>query len=159
MSSVALRLLGSWRMIEWRLQTLAGWIDPPLGSSESCRGQLMYCASGAMSVTLSAGFREPFTEDFLGAGTPAEKVGAYDSIICYAGTYVVDEELARVTHRIEYATFPNMIQTELHRICVFDGDTLRLDTPPMRFGGQELASFIKWRRFNNDPAGRSAGPE
>ena len=147
MSDVRARLLGSWRMIDWKLETSGGFVDPPLGPSDACGGILIYADEGAMSVVLSASSRPRFADDFVGAGSTLEKAQAFDSIICYSGTFEIDESSATVTHHVEFATFPNYVGRVLRRVCIFDGDTLRLDTPPMAFGGEALASYILWKRF------------
>ena len=146
MTTVRQRLIGGWRMIDWQVFRGETVIDPPLGPVERCGGLLIYSADGAMSATLSAEERPRFADDSLGGGTAEEKARAYETVICYSGDYEVDEDRGVVTHHVRYATFPNFVGRDLDRVCVFDGGTLKLDTPPMKIGGEELASYILWQR-------------
>ena len=144
--NVRRQLVGGWRMIDWKVFRGDATLDPPLGPVSTCGGLLIYSADGAMSATLSVEDRPGFADDSLDGGTPREKARAYETIICYSGDYDVDEDSHVVTHHVRYATFPNFVGRDLDRVCVFDGDTLKLDTPPMKIGGEELASYILWQR-------------
>jgi len=140
------QLIGSWKMIDWKVFRGDVTLDPPLGPVDKCGGLLIYSADGSMSATLSAKDRPLFTDGSLDGGTPEEKAHAYESIICYSGGFDVDEDTQVVTHHVRYATFPNFVGRDLERVCIFEGDTLKLDTPPMLFGGENLASYILWQR-------------
>lgn len=134
-------------MIDWKVFRGEGVIDPPLGPAEDCVGLLIYTEDGAMSASLSLAERASFADGSLGGGTPEECAEAYRSIISYAGTYDVDESTAMVVHHVQLATFPNFVGADLLRTCVFEGeDTLKLDTPPMKIGGEWLESYILWQR-------------
>lgn len=147
MTTVRDKLVGSWRMIDWVLLEGDKKLAPPLGPADQCGGLLIYSADGMMSAMLSAKDRENFTDGSIDGGTDAEKVKAYESIVCYAGSYSVDEISERVTHQVEYATLPNFVGQRLERICIFEGDdVLKLDTPEMKFGGVPRASYILWQR-------------
>jgi hypothetical protein len=140
------RLIGSWTMIDWKVFRGDTTLDPPLGPVDNCGGLLIYTEDGSMSATLSIKDRPVFTVDSLDGGTPEEKAHAYETIICYSGGFDVDEDTDVVTHHVRYSTFPNFVGRDLDRVCVFDGDTLKLDTPPMLIGGENLASYILWQR-------------
>ena len=140
------QLIGSWTMIDWKVFRGDTTIDPHLGPADKCGGFLIYCADGSMSVTLSVENRQAFTDGSLDGGTPEEKAHAYETITCYCGGFDVDEATHEVTHRVRYATFPNFVGRDLKRECIFEGDALKLDTPPMLFGGENLASYILWQR-------------
>ena len=140
------RILGSWRMIDWKILKGEKSLPPPLGPADQCGGLLIYSPDGMMSAFLSAKSRPRFKDNSLDGGTPEEKLRAFESVIAYTGSFAVDEATATVTHDVKYATLPNFVSQKLPRICVFDGDTLKLDTPPMQFGGESLASYILWQR-------------
>ncbi|MFD3427342.1 lipocalin-like domain-containing protein [Nocardia fluminea] len=146
MTTVRQQLVGTWKMIDWRIFRGDELLDPPLGPVGACGGLLFYTDGGSMSATLSALDRAPFVEDSLDGGTAPEKSRAYESIIHYCGTFDVDETTNTVIHHVQFSTFPNFVGRELRRTCVFEADTLKLDTPPMNFGGQPLASYILWQR-------------
>lgn len=147
MHSVRDRLIGAWRMIDWKIDRSGVSLDPPLGPADECGGLLIYTNEGAMSATLSAKSRPCFAGASLDGGTADEKKRAYETIFSYAGTFSVDEGKNAVIHHVQYATFPNFVGQDLLRICVFEGNTLKLDTPPMEFGGESMASYILWERL------------
>ncbi|MFD9892418.1 lipocalin-like domain-containing protein [Amycolatopsis sp. NPDC059027] len=147
MTSVRARLLGSWRMIDWKVFRGHETRDPPLGPAAACTGLLIYTEEGTMSANLMLAGRASFADGSLDRGTQEERAEAYRSIISYTGTYEVDEPTATVVHHVQIATFPNFVGTDLARTCVFEGeDTLKLDTPPMKIGGELLGSYILWQR-------------
>ncbi|WP_454743935.1 lipocalin-like domain-containing protein [Cupriavidus necator] len=147
MGNVRDKLIGAWRMIDWRIDQAGVSVDPPLGPVGECGGLLIYTEAGVMSAMLSKKKRMRFSGNSLDGGTVEEKKIAYETIISYAGTYEVDEASSAVVHHVEYATFPNFVGQDLRRLCIFDGNTLKLDTPPMEFGGKSMASFILWERI------------
>lgn len=147
MSKVRDQLIGSWRMIDWKIQDGDTFIDPPFGPVEKCGGLLIYTAEGFMTATLSLKDRPPFQDGSVDGGTSEEMQKAYQTFLSYSGQFKVDEATAIVTHSVEYASFPNFVGKELARICIFEAeDILKLDTPPMDFGGRPRASYIKWQR-------------
>jgi len=133
-------------MIDWKVFRGDTTIDPHLGPADKCGGLLIYSSDGSMSATLSVKDRPVFTDESLDGGTLEEKAHAYETITCYSGGFDVDEDTHVVTHHVRYATFPNFVGRDLRRTCVFEGDTLKLDTPPMLHGGENLASHILWQR-------------
>ncbi|MFE5328136.1 lipocalin-like domain-containing protein [Embleya sp. NPDC056575] len=143
------RLVGSWRLADWKVFTEAGPVDPPLGPAERCTGLLIYTPEATMSAHLTLMDRPRFADASLDGGSSREKAAAYGSIISYAGTWDLDEATDTVVHHVRMATFPNFVGIDLERVCVFeDDDTLRLDTPPMLMGGEARASYVLWRRTN-----------
>ncbi|MEU6147535.1 lipocalin-like domain-containing protein [Streptomyces sp. NPDC047081] len=146
MADLRNRLIGAWEMVDW-----GGWVGDtpvqvPLGSVEECGGILIYSENGLMTATLSRLDRTPFTTDSMDGGTPAEKQKAYETLICYAGEFEVDEVNSSVTHKVRYSSFPNWVGAELLRYCIFEGDVLKLDTPSMKINGKDTTSFISWRK-------------
>ena len=133
-------------MIDWKVFRGDTTIDPHLGPADKCGGLLIYSSDGSMSATLSVKDRPVFTDESLDGGTLEEKAHAYETITCYSGGFDVDEDTHVVIHHVRYATFPNFVGRDLRRTCVFEGDTLKLDTPPMLHGGENLASHILWQR-------------
>lgn len=156
------KLVGSWRMVDWAVTSGEGPTSylPPLGFAEECGGTLIYSDDGMMSAFLSRLDRSPFAEGSLDGGTDAERLAASHSIIAYGGRYEVDERRSEVAHIVEYATLPNLCGQRMMRVCIFDGDLLKLDTPEMLMGGQIRRSYIRWRRTcpplpDNDPNGQA----
>ncbi|MFJ6892979.1 lipocalin-like domain-containing protein [Streptomyces hokutonensis] len=144
------QLVGSWTLADWKVFTGDGDVDPPLGPAGDCSGLLIYTPEGTMSAHLTRTDRPRFADPSLDGGGQEEKADAYGSIISYAGTWEADETARTVTHHVTIATFPNFVDADLTRVCVFeDDDTLKLDTPPMAMGGEARPSHILWRRLPN----------
>jgi len=91
--------------------------------------------------------RTRFASDDLMTGSDEETRSALTGIITYFGPYFVEEESARVTHRLEGCSFPNWEGTELERNYVIEGDVLTLTTDPMHVGGSDLTGVLTWRRI------------
>lgn len=147
MTDIRSRLIGGWRMVDMKTIKDGELHDLPLGPTEQCGGLLIYTEDGLMSAALSLRDRPAFDDPSLGGGQLHEKAYAYDTFVSYTGTFDVDEENATVHHHVQYASVPHFVGQDLRRVCIFDGDVLTLDTPPMKFNGEELASYVKWTRI------------
>ena len=141
-------LIGSWRMNDWKVICDDGSDDypPPRGPAGECGGILIYSEAGLMSATLSRLSRPNFVDASLGGGTAEERAAALQSIVCYAGRFEVDEATAEVFHLVDYASHPNLVGQRMRRVCIFNGDRLKLDTPAMMIGSKSRSSFIEWQR-------------
>ena len=69
-----------------------------------------------------------FANDDWEQATAEEKAAAWGN---YFGTYVIDEKVGAVTHRIEGSWFPNLVGTEQTRRFRFEDEqpVLDADTP------------------------------
>ncbi|KAF0254595.1 lipocalin-like domain-containing protein [Pseudomonas putida] len=143
------KLIGTWEMEDFKIVEGGLLVDPPLGPVETCGGYLIYSADGHMVAFLSQKDIPRFEDNSLDGGTLEERARANQGIITYVGTFDIDEKNSTVTHHVKYASVPNMISRDLLRICVWEGEKLKLDTPPMEFGGQMKSSYILWRRVNS----------
>ncbi len=150
MTDLRSKLIGSWRMVDWAI-TDGDNVDhlvPPFGYPEDCGGILIYSEGGAMSAMLSQNGRPAFEDKSLDGGTVEERAKAFGSITAYAGTFETDNETSQVTHVVQYATMPHFVGQRMMRICIFDGNRLKLDTPSMVIGGVSRRSYIEWERFS-----------
>ncbi|MDB5556356.1 MAG: hypothetical protein JWL86_6340 [Rhizobium sp.] len=148
MSGLRERLLGGWRLADWGL-TDGDEEDkflPPLGLVEDCSGFLIYSPSGVMSAMLSRRNRPLFVDSSLDGGTVQERAAAFATIVSYAGTFEIDEAASEVTHVVECATAPHFVGQRMRRICIFEGNRLKLDTPSMIIGGVSRVSYIAWEK-------------
>ena len=150
MPNIRDRLIGCWRMVDWKVILDDRLEDhlPPLGLARDCGGILIYAAGGMMSAMLSRKHRPTFVDGSLDGGTAEERAAALQSIVSYAGTFEVDEDKGTVTHIVSFATNPNLVGQRMLRICIFSGDRLKLDTPSMMMGGKSRASYIEWERVS-----------
>lgn len=138
------QFVGSWCLVSWE-STTEGETDFPFGKDAT--GQLVYTATGQVSVFLSQPNRGRFVRAEAKAGTAAEKTAAFDSCFAYAGTFRVAKD--RLIHRVEHCTFPNWIGTEQERFVRFDGDRLILETPPLPAGHRQAVSRLVWERVKS----------
>ena len=149
MSGLRERLLGGWRLVDWGLTDGAeeDKFLPPLGFVEDCSGLLIYSPSGAMSAMLSRKDRPVFEDRSLDGGTVQERADAFATIVSYAGMFEIDEQASEVTHVVECATVPHLVGQRMRRICIFEGNRLKLDTPSMIIGGVSRVSYIAWEKI------------
>jgi hypothetical protein len=146
------RLIGAWELIDGKLLTDGKATDFEFSPQCGGAGILIYSADGYMCAPPKRE-RNSFSSDQIDGGTDEEKVRAYSTYISYTGSFEVDEEKKSVTHLVRYASFPNFVGRSLTRYLVFTGpegrpgDEVRLDTPPMNFGGKNIDSYLTWRKL------------
>ncbi|PRG51608.1 lipocalin-like domain-containing protein [Burkholderia gladioli] len=152
MSDLKRKLVGAWRLTDWCLTDgeKEDRFLPPLGLVDACGGYLIYSENGVMSAMLARKERSMFKDSSLDGGTQEERADAFASIVAYSGTYELNDERSEVIHVVEHATLPHFIGQRMLRICVFDGDRLRLDTPSMVIGGVSRTSYIEWVRVQGN---------
>jgi hypothetical protein len=147
------RLLGTWELVEAKLLSDGVASDYEFAPERGGGGILIYNPDGYMCATLCKRDRARFSTDQIDGGTSEEKVEAYSTYVSYTGSFEVDEDKASVTHLVKFASFPNFVGRSLTRYLVFSGpegrpgDEVRLDTPPMNFGGKTIDSYLKWRKL------------
>ena len=136
------QLVGAWRLVSWEARA-GGQTNFPFGAD--ARGLLIYTSTGRMSVFLSQSNRKRFAGAEAKAGSPEEKVAAFDSCFAYSGIFEVAD--GRVIHRLDHCTFPNWVGTEQVRFMRLDGDRLILETPPLPTGERPAVSRLIWERL------------
>ena len=111
--SDAARLVGTWHLVDYRIELADGREIAPLGSRP--KGQLIYTAEGRMAAHLMHGGEPdpaapPFPDPLVGGG--------------YCGAYRVED--GRIYHDVEIATVAGRPGTSLVREWSFDGEDLLL---------------------------------
>ncbi len=137
-------LVGTWRLVSFESRTASGEIHRPLGSAPV--GQLVYDASGHMSVQLMDPNRRPFESGDFTRGSDAELRAAVGGYVAYYGTYSLDPLRGVVTHHVLGALFPNWVGRDQVRCIRIEGYRLTLTTPPMRVGGENATTVLVWER-------------
>jgi hypothetical protein len=147
MPSLRDRLLGAWGLVDYTGRDEAGVTYAPLGPGAS--GLLLYAAPDRMSAQLMAAGRPRWPKS--NATDRGEVLRAItDGYLAYAGTFVVDEEAAVVTHVPELSLIPNWVRRPQQRRIGWAGDRLVLSTT------EEPAAYVlTWQRLT---AGRSTTP-
>ena len=143
--SLAARLVGSWDLIAYDRRDESGNVAQIYFGGDPL-GNLVYTASGDMSVHLvDPRIGEFKSGDFLKA-TPAEIKEAYEGYFGYFGTYTVDEDAMTVTHHVVGASFRNYTGSDMTRFFQLDANTLNLVTGVEIEGGNPSTFHLVWER-------------
>ena len=145
------QLHGTWKMRSWRVEDLAtGQRSDALGAAP--RGYISYTPDGRVLVVVTAGDRARPAEL---VPSPQEKVGLYDSLFAYGGTFNFDG--AKVTHHIDISWNEAWCGTHQVRFAQLDGDTLTYVSAPARnpMTGNDCQHTVVLDRVQGLPAGSS----
>jgi hypothetical protein len=112
--SIRERLVGCWRLVEYRVTTAEGGeADHPLGTHPL--GIILYTPDGYMSAQLAR--PGPYEDD--------QKPDAYE--IAYSGPYDVDEQTRTVAHHVQVSVIPRWLgTTQIRQVQFHEPDTLVL---------------------------------
>jgi hypothetical protein len=138
------RWFGTWKLEAVELHSLRGVTTYPYGTKPA--GCIMYLEPDRMAVAFGSGDRPHFASEDLLGGTDLEKGAAFNSFVCYCGTFDVGER--SVVHRIDVSLFPNWVGTYQERFYEFDGDALRLSSKPFLVRGEQQTVHLSWRRVS-----------
>ena len=143
--TLASQLVGSWDLVEYDRRDESGIVaeayygDNPLGN-------LIYTASGDMSVHLvDPRIGEFESRDYL-RGTPAEIKEAFEGYYGYFGTYTVDEDAKTVTHHVIGASFRGYTGSDQTRFFELEGNRLGLVSGVEIEDGVPSTFHLVWKR-------------
>ena len=140
---------GIWELISFESSDVgSGALAHPLGRHP--RGILVYAGRRVVAQLFDPD-RPDFASGDRARGTDEEVRAAFAGSFAYYGTYEVSRSEGRITHRVEGASFPNWVGTDLirdFRIArdAAGRDELILTTQPTAVGGQRLMTTLVWRR-------------
>ena len=120
--------IGSWELKSFEIESPENG-KRPWGTNT--RGLLVYSATGHVSVAIN--------KDIVNTGTPDKDL--FDSILFYAGTYKVEENVVR--HQVTLASNPARVGKEMVRYATLDGNDLTIKTPQESYG----TATIVWRKL------------
>ena len=83
--------------------------------------------------------QDAVTKDIVAGGNPDKDL--FDSILFYAGTYRVEENVVR--HQVTIASNPARVGKEMVRFATLDGNDLTIKTPQESYG----TATIVWRKL------------
>lgn len=147
MSTISVQdLLGSWKLVSWRLWGEDGAVRLPLGDHPT--GLLIYAPDGYMSATLMGPDRPHFAGADPLRGSPEERATAMAGYHTYGGRYRIEGD--RVIHSVEFALFPNIVGGEQVRYPRFEDGMLVLATPTLVRAGATGKAELVWRRISGD---------
>ena len=135
-------LAGAWKLLSATMSDSEGNVTHTFG--EEAKGTIVYTEDGHVSVNVMAGGRAPFSATRPRGGTAAEKAGAFDDYLAYAGRYQIRG--GQVVHRVEVSLFPNWSGTELVRHMEIQGDRLTLRSDPVEIAGAPKTIHAVWER-------------
>jgi hypothetical protein len=139
-------VVGTWKLVSYDTVTPAGVRTFPLG--EDAVGQLIYLASGRMSVQFMRRDRPKFASGDAWRGTLEEERAAFEGFFSYAGRYTIDAVRGTVTHHIEISAAPNYVGTDVVRNFTMSGNRIILRTPQRSLAGQTSSSTLIWERID-----------
>jgi hypothetical protein len=141
---LAQHLIGAWDLVTFTLTRGSDRLEP-FGPDPV--GVLYYDADGRVFVNLGARTRARATSnDNFADLKPDEALAAMTSFVGYSGRWELDEQGGFVVHRIEMASFPNLVDIVQKRFFSLDRNVLTLTTPPRRLRGAERSVHIVWRK-------------
>ncbi len=146
--SDAVSLIGSWDLVSLENRSEDGSVNRPFG--EHPVGRLTYTADGLMSAQIMHGERATFKTAELYAGTPQEKVAAYDGYIAYYGSFVIDTAARKLTHHVTASLFPNWLGGDQIRFYELNGDTLTLTSKSFTAHGTQVTPHVVWQRVRSN---------
>jgi hypothetical protein len=117
-------IVGTWKVVTYEDRTEGQPVKYPFG--EKPRGQLMYDATGHMSIQLMTMPHPKVAAGDEEKVTPQEKIALYDAYTAYFGTYSVDAKRSVVTHHVEGDLADVFVGTDQERPFEISGDRLIL---------------------------------
>ena len=107
---------------------------------------LIYDKQGHFSGQIMARERPEFAAGNLLKGSDVEVRTAFEGYVAYYGAYETDESNGVITHQVEGSFFPNWLGEVQTRRFEFEGDRLRLSTPPIKGSRSDLTVTLLWER-------------
>jgi len=146
-------LLGTWRLVEFRIVYVDGEIVYPMGSD--AEGLMVYTAAGFMSGQLMQRGRPRFgavrsSVAERGIGTAEEIVAAFNGYFAYFGRFEIEVESSRIRHHVLACHLPDWEGRVLERFYRFEQDEgtlcLALRSAPLTIEGRTAHNELRFRR-------------
>jgi hypothetical protein len=136
-------VVGAWNLVSYARE------DPATGAStfpwgEKPSGLLLFLPDGHMGVTITGQGRQPTVRGEDGLAEKQAKL--YQTVTAYAGTYMMRG--STMTVRVEVASDPGLVGTDLAREVRIEGDLLTIRTAPMKSmsDGKLYVYALAWKR-------------
>jgi hypothetical protein len=137
-------LVGTWKLVSASSTTSTGErSETPHGLSPI--GFLTYSEDGRVTALISYGGRKPLS---VGGGSLEEQAEAFKTFLAYAGRYKRSGD--KLVHHVEISSIQNYVNRDLVRRVRFEGNRIRLVTPPTPVNGKIQTVELIWERL---PAG------
>lgn len=137
------QFIGSWHLVDWRIEYSDGGITRPFG--EGAHGYIVYTADGIMTASIAKSARPPFGMANARNASAEQKSEAFDSYFHYAGPWRIDGD--DVVHEVTLSLNPDMTGTDQRRHAQFHGDgELTLSAHEAMKDGRQRHHILQWRR-------------
>jgi hypothetical protein len=137
-------LVGTWKLVSASSTTAKGERnETPYGLNPA--GFLTYTEDGRVSALISYGGRKPISVGGGSATLLEEQAEAFKTFLAYAGRYTVSGDT--VSHHVEISSIQSYVGKELVRSVKFQGDRIRLITPPAPMNGKIQTVELIWQRL------------
>jgi hypothetical protein len=142
MSLAAEQLVGTWRLVDWRIE-YGRATTRPFGTDAG--GVLIYAADGWMSATMWSASRTPWSAASARRASVESRATAADEYLAYCGRWRLAGDI--VEHLVQGSLNPLLIGTRQLRHARLDGDRLILTADESdAAGGPGRRHVIEWRR-------------
>jgi len=138
--------VGTWKLVDWRIEYSDGSVTRPFG--EGAHGHIIYSADGTMTASIAKATRPPFGIANARNANAAQKIEAFDSYFHYAGPWRIEDD--EVVHSVTMSLNPDMTGTEQRRLAVFDdADGLTLSAKEALKDGACRHHILQWEVSRN----------
>jgi hypothetical protein len=134
------QLVGAWMLVSNYNERPDGSRFEPLGANPT--GMLIFDDNGHMSSQLMRSSLPKFASNNRQEGTPEENRAIVQGVLCYFGTYSVNEVNHTLNFHIESSSFPNWNGTDQKRSFTITGDELTYIAP----GASGGIAHVVWKR-------------
>ena len=140
-------LLGTWRLIEWRIEYSDNRTSHPFGTD--ALGQILYSSDGGMSATISANQRNSLAQTNSRHADNNALAQAFRSYFHYAGRWEINKD--SVVHYVDFSLNPDFVNTTQTRKVTQLSDTkMILSAIEPLAEGSSRKHMIEWERANHD---------
>ncbi|MGA9977307.1 MAG: lipocalin-like domain-containing protein [Candidatus Sulfotelmatobacter sp.] len=134
------KLVGTWKLVSASNTTSSGERnESPFGTRPV--GFLTY-VDGRVTALISYDGRKALS---VGGGDLEEQAEAFKTFLAYTGRYTFNGD--KVIHHVEISSIQNYVGRDLVRDIKFQGDQMRLVTPPTRINGKLQTVELVWQRL------------
>ena len=134
------KLVGTWKLVSASNTTSSGERnESPFGTRPV--GFLTY-VDGRVTALISYDGRKALS---VGGGNLEEQAEAFKTFLAYTGRYTFNGD--KVIHHVEISSIQNYVGRDLVRDIKFQGDQMRLVTPPTRINGKLQTVELVWQRL------------
>ena len=138
------KLVGMWKLVSASSTASTGErSETPFGPNPA--GFLTYTGDGRVTALISHGGRKPLSPGAAGRALQEEQAEAFKTFLAYAGRYTLSGD--KVTHHIEISSIQNYVGKDLVRSVRFQGDQIKLVTPPTPVNGKIQTVELIWQRL------------